>query len=94
MRGIKVGDEVYFHVTNLEQDWDIPHGFAMLGAQNSELLVMPGETRTLLVGSRNASACLPLLLHGLLFGAAPGDAGLRARLGPRLDRPAAVGHGR
>jgi len=47
IEGIKMGDQVYFHVTNLEQDWDVPHGFAMMGAQNSELLVMPGETRTL-----------------------------------------------
>ncbi len=47
IEGIKVGDKVYFHVTNLEQDWDIPHGFAVLGNQNSELLIMPGETRTL-----------------------------------------------
>lgn len=45
--GFRVGDEVYFHVTNLEQDWDIPHGFAVKGAQNAELLVMPGETQTL-----------------------------------------------
>ena len=29
---VKVGDKVYFHVTNLEQDWDVPHGFAVLGA--------------------------------------------------------------
>ena len=47
IEGIKVGDTVYFHVTNLEQDWDIPHGFAVLGARNAELLVMPGDTRTL-----------------------------------------------
>ncbi|MDX1545430.1 MAG: Sec-dependent nitrous-oxide reductase [Rhodothermales bacterium] len=47
IEGIRAGDEVYFHVTNLEQDWDVPHGFAVLGANNSELLVMPGETRTL-----------------------------------------------
>lgn len=47
IEGVKVGDKVYFHVTNLEQDWDIPHGFAVLGARNSELLVMPGQTRTL-----------------------------------------------
>ena len=47
IEGIQVGDEVYFHVTNLEQDWDIPHGFAMIGANNAELLIMPGETRTL-----------------------------------------------
>lgn len=47
IEGIKVGDKVYFHVTNLEQDWDVPHGFAVRGANTSELLVMPGETRTL-----------------------------------------------
>lgn len=45
---IKVGDKVYFHLTNLEQDWDVPHGFAIQGAKNSELLIMPGETSTLL----------------------------------------------
>ena len=47
IEGIKMGDEVYFHVTNLEQDWDVPHGFAVKGASNSELLIMPGETTTL-----------------------------------------------
>ncbi len=47
IEGIKVGDEVYFHVTNLEQDWDVPHGFAIKGASNAELLIMPGETQTL-----------------------------------------------
>ena len=47
IEGIKVGDEVYFHVTNLEQDFDVPHGFAMQGARNSELLIMPGQTETL-----------------------------------------------
>jgi nitrous-oxide reductase len=47
IEGIKVGDSVYFHLTNLEQDWDVPHGFAVLGANNSELLMMPGQTRTL-----------------------------------------------
>lgn len=47
IEGIKAGDEVYFHVTNLEQDWDVPHGFAIKGAQNAELLIMPGETTTL-----------------------------------------------
>lgn len=47
IEGIKVGDTVYFHVTNLEQDWDIPHGFAVMGAESPNILVMPGETRTL-----------------------------------------------
>lgn len=44
---IKVGDTVFFHVTNIQKEWDVPHGFAVKGAQNAELLVMPGETRTL-----------------------------------------------
>ncbi|TNE28823.1 MAG: Sec-dependent nitrous-oxide reductase [Bacteroidetes bacterium] len=48
IEGVKVGDKVYFHVTNLEQDWDVPHGFAVLGANNAELLIMPGQTETLL----------------------------------------------
>ena len=47
LEGIQVGDSVFFHITNLEQDWDVPHGFAVLGANNSELLIMPGQTRTL-----------------------------------------------
>jgi nitrous-oxide reductase len=47
IEGVKMGDVVYFHLTNLEQDWDIPHGFAVKGANNAELLVMPGETQTL-----------------------------------------------
>ncbi|KGO96403.1 Sec-dependent nitrous-oxide reductase [Flavobacterium enshiense] len=47
IEGIKMGDEVYFHITNLEQDWDVPHGFSIKGANNAELLIMPGETTTL-----------------------------------------------
>ena len=48
IEGIQVGDKVYFHVTNLEQDWDVPHGFGVMGARNSELLIMPGQTETML----------------------------------------------
>lgn len=48
IEGVQVGDTVLFHVTNLEQDWDVPHGFAAIGsAHDAELLIMPGETRTL-----------------------------------------------
>nr|AWJ66062.1 nitrous-oxide reductase [uncultured bacterium] len=47
IEGVIDGDDVYFHVTNLEQDWDTPHGFAVMGANNSELIIMPGQTRTL-----------------------------------------------
>ena len=47
IEGVKLGETVYFHVTNLEQDWDVPHGFAVKGISNAELLIMPGETQTL-----------------------------------------------
>ena len=48
IEGIKVGDKVYFHVTNLEQDYDVPHGISMIGANTSELLIMPGRTATII----------------------------------------------
>ncbi|MEM0517176.1 MULTISPECIES: Sec-dependent nitrous-oxide reductase [Aequorivita] len=48
IEGVKVGDKVYFHITNHEQDFDVPHGFAVIGANNAELLIMPGATETLL----------------------------------------------
>lgn len=47
IEGVRMSDTVYFHVTNQEQDWDIPHGFAIKAANAAELLIMPGETRTL-----------------------------------------------
>ncbi len=46
IEGVKVGDKVFFHVTNLEQDYDVPHGISMIGANTSELLIMPGRTET------------------------------------------------
>ncbi len=46
IEGIKVGDTVYFHVTNLEQDWDVPHGFAIQGMNDANILIMPGQTLT------------------------------------------------
>ena len=46
IEGIRVGDTVYFHLTNLEQDYDVPHGISMIGANTSELLIMPGQTET------------------------------------------------
>jgi len=47
IEGVKVGDKVFFHVTNLEQDYDVPHGIAMIGAKTSEMLIMPGRTATM-----------------------------------------------
>ncbi|MBT8303077.1 MAG: Sec-dependent nitrous-oxide reductase [Bacteroidia bacterium] len=46
IEGIKVGDKVFFHITNLEQDFDVPHGFAIIGQNTSELLIMPGQTKS------------------------------------------------
>ena len=46
IEGVKVGDKVYFHITNLEQDYDVPHGVSIIGANTSELLIMPGQTET------------------------------------------------
>src|SRR6185437_14449736 len=47
IEGVQLGDTVFFHVTNIEQDWDIVHGFAVLGANTAELILPPGGTRTL-----------------------------------------------
>ena len=46
IEGVQVGDRVFFHITNLEQDYDVPHGFSMIGANTAELLIMPGRTET------------------------------------------------
>jgi nitrous-oxide reductase len=55
IEGVREGDTVYFHVTNIEQDWDILHGFAIFGANNAELILQPGETRTLQWVAKKAS---------------------------------------
>ncbi len=47
IEGIRVGDTVYIHLTNLEQEWDVVHGIAIKGANNAEILVAPGQTKTL-----------------------------------------------
>lgn len=47
IEGVKVGDTVYFHLTNLEQEWDVVHGFAIKGMNNAEVLLAPGQTKTL-----------------------------------------------
>jgi nitrous-oxide reductase len=39
------GDTVYFHVTNLEQDVDITHGFG-INFSNVDMQIEPGETKT------------------------------------------------
>jgi nitrous-oxide reductase len=46
IEGIMVGDTVYFHHTNVEQDWDVVHGFALKGMNTAEVLVAPGQTKS------------------------------------------------
>ena len=93
IEGIKMGDEVYFHVTNLEQDWDVPHGFAVKGANNAELLDHARRNLHLEMAARPRRH-RRLLLHGLLLRAAPGNAGIRPRFPGRIRNAAEVRHRR
>ncbi len=43
---VNEGDDVFFHVTNLEQDDDIAHGFGILWSSKN-MQIEPGETKTL-----------------------------------------------
>jgi nitrous-oxide reductase len=47
IEGIRLGDTVYFHITNLEQEWDVVHGVAIKGNQDGEVLLAPGQTKTM-----------------------------------------------
>jgi nitrous-oxide reductase len=42
---VDLGETVYFHVTNVEQDRDIAHGFGILDS-NIDFQIEPGETKT------------------------------------------------
>jgi nitrous-oxide reductase len=43
---VTAGDTVYFHVTNVEQDDDIAHGFGILFSSKN-MQIEPGQTRTM-----------------------------------------------
>jgi len=43
---VNEGDDVYFHVTNVEQDDDIAHGFGILFS-SCNMQIEPGETKTM-----------------------------------------------
>ena len=51
IEGIRLGDEVYVHVTNIEQEWDIPHGFAIKGNTNASPFTTPGLVTTVTAAS-------------------------------------------
>ncbi len=92
IEGIKMGDEVYWHVTNLEQDWDVPHGFAIKGALTGELLVMPGETQTL-KWTPEKPGHVSFLLYRFLQRAASGNAGLCKGFAKRKQYRPFIQHG-
>ncbi len=89
IEGVQVGDTVYFHVTNLEQDWDVPHGFAITGHEQLRASddARPDAHHRL---DAQTGRGLPVLLHRLLLGAPPGDAGVRPGLTGRLEDRAQV----
>jgi hypothetical protein len=73
------------HVTNIETARDATHGFAIPG-YNIQASLDPGEVVTVeFTADRTGS--VRLLLHRVLLGAPPGDAGLAARraLSPTRD---------
>jgi len=43
---VNEGDDVWFHVTNVEQDNDIAHGFGLLWSSDN-MQIEPGETKTM-----------------------------------------------
>ena len=73
----KVGDKVIVHLTNVEQTPDATHGFAV-PTKNVMVSLDPGETTTVEFVA-DKPGIVQLLLHGVLLGAAPRDAGLADR---------------
>ena len=71
---VRAGDEVTIHVTNVEQTTDMIHGLGII-EHDMNVVVDPGETKTVKFMAGKAGR-LSVLLHELLLGAAPGDAGL------------------
>lgn len=84
IEGIKVGDKVYFHITNHEQDFDVPHGFAMIGQKHLRVVDHARTDENLGLGTQ-AGRRMALLLYGFLFGTAPRDARICSRIPSQLE---------
>ena len=74
---VKEGDEVTIAITNIEQTTDELHGFGLLD-YNINIVVDPGRDEDRDVQGEQEGR-VPVLLHELLLGAPPGDAGLHDR---------------
>ncbi len=86
---VEQGDTVKVALTNIEQTTDELHGFGLLD-YNINIVCDPGRDQDRHVQGRQARR-VPLLLHQLLLGAPPGDAGLphrQAQEGITPTRPA------
>ena len=71
---VEVGDEVTINLTNLERAEDETHGFTVSTLQRP-CVGRAGQDRYRQVQGRQGR-CVPVLLHGVLLRAAPGDARL------------------
>jgi uncharacterized cupredoxin-like copper-binding protein len=73
----KEGQKVVIHLTSVEEAQDITHGFA-IPAYNIQVSLDPGETVSMEFEATR-DRFVRLLLHRVLLGAPPRDAGLAAR---------------
>ena len=78
------GDEITIHVTNVEQTTDMIHGLGIV-EHDMNVVIDPGETKTVRFKATKTGV-YPVLLHQLLLGAAPGDAGLPRRQAVAVHR--------
>ncbi len=73
IEGIQVGDKVYFHFTNLEQDYDHTTWCVNDWRQYLRIADHAGANRNLYLGTQTRR-CLAILLYRFLFSIASGDA--------------------
>ena len=85
IEGVQVGDTVTSTSPTSSRTGTCLHGFAVLGADNSELLMHAGRDADAEWVPKRVGV-YPVLLHRLLLGAAPGDAGLRPGVAEGLER--------
>jgi nitrous-oxide reductase len=52
---IKRKNKIYLHITNLEQNFNIPHGFIIKKILYSAILIMPGQTKTIILDNNKTN---------------------------------------
>ena len=84
------GDEVTIHVTNVEQTTDMIHGLGIVEHDMNVVSIRARPRRCTFKADK--AGVYPVLLHQLLLGAPPGDAGLPRR--QAVSRPEPSIHAR